>query len=241
MVNWDLYRSVVGMSHTSQSEIVAQARQDFADNAKLNPAYAVATIGANEIGVLLRSSDDYNLKLFNAAYDCGIQVGDVLTISGGHFLCTALSNTDDVTLRGELRECNILLRFQLGSSTIIERYGYLDSGVYSTTVKESPSVQVGDVQYKLLLPYDTSTRRIQRDKRLATEVLYTSATDTILRCYAVTANDSVTSNYGNGRILELKLREDQYAPGKDSVAQMICDYIATTAPTGTTGGGWANA
>ena len=238
MAKWGLYRSLVTAPIASKSDIVRQARDDFAEGAQYNPAYAVATIGANEISILLRSGDNAYMKMFNAAYDSGILVGDVLAINGTHYMCTELSNADDVTLRGSLYECNLMLRFQLGTSAIVERWSIFDSGVYSTTLAETPKGQVGDTQFKLLLPYDSYTCKLQRDKRLATEVLYHVSSTPTLRCYRVTSNDSKASDFGHGKILELKLREDQFAPSKDNVELLICDYIATTAPAGTSGGGW---
>ena len=238
MAKWGLYRSLVTAPIASKSDIVRQARDDFAEGAQYNPAWTTAKVGANEIGILLRSGDNANVKMFNAAYDSGILVGDVLEINGVHFLCTDLSNTDDVTLRGELSECNLMLRFQLGTSAIVERWSIFDSGVYSTTIAETPKGQVGDAQFKLLIPYDAYTCKLQRDKRLATEVLYHVSSTPTLRCYKVTSNDSTASNFGHGKILELKLREDQFIAGKDNVELLICDYIATAPASGTTGGGW---
>lgn len=238
LTNWSLYRSLVTAPIASKSDIVRQARDDFAEGAQYSPAWTMAKIGANEIGILLRSGDNPNIKLFNAAYDSGILVGDVLEINDAHYLCTDLSNADDVTLRGMLSECNLMLRFQLGTSAIVERYCIFDSGVYSTTIAETPKGQVGDAQFKLLLPYDAYTCKLQRDKRLATEVLYHQSSTPTLRCFRVTSNDSTSSNFGHGKIFELKLREDQFAPSKDNVELLICNYIATTAAAGTSGGGW---
>jgi len=238
VTKWSLYKAFVSAPIVSKDAVVQQAREDFAENAQYNPAWCTAKIGANEIGILLRSGDSPNAKMFNAPYDAVIAVGDVLEINEAHFLCISLSNTDDVTLRGTLLECNLKLRFQLGSATVIERYCVFDSGVYSTTISETSKGQVGDSQFKLLLPYDASTAKLQRDKRIATEILYHQSSTPTLRCYRITNNESVSYDYGHGKILELKLREDVFASGKDNVEQLICDYIATTAPAGTVGGGW---
>lgn len=126
-----------------------------------------------------------------------------------------LSNADDVTLRGSLYERNLMLRFQLGTSAIVERWGIFDSGVYSTTWADAQRAS-----WRFAVQTASPLRRlyvqIQRDKRIATEVLYHVGSTPTLRCYRVTSNDSKASDFGHEKILELKLREDQFSPSKDN-------------------------
>ena len=159
-------------------------------------------------------------------------------MNGYIWLCTKLSNTDDVTLKGLIKQCNLNLQFQLGTSEIHNTWCVFDSGVYSTTTHGTSTGNVGAQQFKVWLPYNEETRCLQRDKRLATEVLYYPDGSKHLRCYVVTANDSVDGAFGRGRYLELKMLESLDSP-KDNVELMICDYIAPEDDTtDKPGGGW---
>lgn len=168
-----------------------------------------------------------------------LNVGDIITCFGQNWIVTDVSADNTVQLSGKMYQCNLTLKFQVGTgTTIYTRYGYFDSGVYSTTTKETQTMQIGDLQFNLSLPYDNQTRTLQRDKRIATEVLYKPDGSQALRCYKITSCDSVDGSFGAGKLLKIRLREDEYHPQRDSVANIVCDYNATAPPAETVGGGW---
>jgi len=171
--------------------------------------------------------------------DDSLNIGDIIDCFGQKWIVTDVSADNTVQCSGKMYQCNLALKFQVGTgTTIYTRYGYFDSGVFSTTTKETQTMQIGDLQFNLVLPYDTYTRTLQRDKRLATEVLYKPDNTQTLRCFKVTSGDSVGGSFGSGKILKLKLREDEYNSQRDSVANMVCDYNATTPSADAVGGGW---
>jgi len=168
-----------------------------------------------------------------------LDIGDIIDSFGYKWIVTDVSYDNTVQLSGKMYQCNLVLKFQVGTgTTIYSRNCYFDKGVFSTKTKETQTMQVGDLQYNLLLPYDTYTRTLQRDKRLATEVLYLPNGTQSLRCFKVSSSDSVGSSFGTGKILTLGLREDEYASQKDSIANVVCDYIASTPVADPVGGGW---
>lgn len=234
--NWGLHRRYYGEHHTDRDAAVAEARADFMLDAPLNPAWMIATVRGVQIGMLVKASDAPEEKWFNAPYDADIKIGDILTLNGYEWLCTKLSNTDDVTLKGFIKQCNLNLQFQLNDSTIHSAWCVFDSGVYSTTLHGGKYGDVGAQQFKAYLPYNEETRCLQRDKRLATEILYYPDGSKHLRCYKVTANDSVNGAFGEGRYIDLKLIEDLDSSA-DNVDLMICDYIAPDADLDKPGGG----
>ena len=238
MINWGLHKRYYREHHTDRDAAVAEARADFMLDAPLNPAWMIATVRGVKVGMLIKASDAPEEKWFNAPYNSDIMIGDLIELNGYIWLCTKLSNTDDVTLKGLIKQCNLNLQFQLGTSEIHNTWCVFDSGVYSTTTHGTSTGNVGAQQFKVWLPYNEETRCLQRDKRLATEVLYYPDGSKHLRCYVVTANDSVDGAFGRGRYLELKMLESLDSP-KDNVELMICDYIAPKDDTtDKPGGGW---
>ena len=236
-MDWTLYQKLVNGASNSSATARKIARDDFLRDAPANPAWMMAEIRGQQIGMLVRASDDPNVKWFNASHDADIQIGDYIRLNDMVWLCTDLSDTDDVTLKGRIYECNLNLQYQLGTPEIYSAWGYFDPGVYSTTTHGNQDAHIGYQQFKLMLPYNEHTRQLQRDKRIATEVLYHPDGHKELRCYIITSNDSLGSSFGKGRVLDLKLREG-LSSQSDNVDLMICDYIGTDAPGDDVGGGW---
>ena len=236
-MDWTLYQKLVNGASNSSATARKIAREDFLRDAPANPAWMVAEVRGQKVGMLVKASDDPNVKWFNAPYDADIKLGDYVILNGIVWLCTDISDTDDVTLKGRIYECNLNLQFQLGTPEIHSAWGYFDPGVYSTTTHGNQDAHVGYQQFKLMLPYNEYTRQLQRDKRIATEVLYYPDGHRELRCYVITSNDSLGSSFGNGRVLDLKLLEG-LSSKTDNVDLMICDYISEDAAKDDTGGGW---
>lgn len=236
-MDWALYTKIVGGAHDTSADARREAREDFLRDAPANPAWMVAEVRGQKVGMLVKASDDPNVKWFNAPYDADIKLGDYVILNGIVWLCTDISDTDDVTLKGRIYECNLNLQFQLGTPEIHSAWGYFDPGVYSTTTHGNQDAHVGYQQFKLMLPYNEYTRQLQRDKRISTEVLYYPDGHRELRCYVITSNDSLGSSFGNGRVLDLKLLEG-LSSKTDNVDLMICDYISEDTAKDDTGGGW---
>lgn len=236
-MDWTLYQKLVNGASNSSATARKIARDDFLRDAPANPAWMVAEVRGQKIGMLVKASDDPNVKWFNAPYDADIKLGDYVVLNSIVWLCTDISDTDDVTLKGRIYECNLNLQFQLGTPEIHSAWGYFDPGVYSTTTHGNQDAHVGYQQFKLMLPYNEYTRQLQRDKRIATEVLYYPDGHRELRCYVITSNDSLGSSFGNGRVLDLKLLEG-LSSKTDNVDLMICDYISEDTAKDDTGGGW---
>ena len=236
-MDWALYTKIVGGVYDTSADARREAREDFLHDAPANPAWMVAEVRGQKVGMLVKASDDPNVKWFNAPYDADIKLGDYVILNSIVWLCTDISDTDDVTLKGRIYECNLNLQFQLGTPEIHSAWGYFDPGVYSTTTHGNQDAHVGYQQFKLMLPYNEYTRQLQRDKRIATEVLYYPDGHRELRCYVITSNDSLGSSFGNGRVLDLKLLEG-LSSKTDNVDLMICDYISEDTAEDDVGGGW---
>lgn len=152
-------------------------------------------------------------------------LGDVIYCYGHNWIVTDLYATDIIEHRGIMRQCNVNIRFQNGTSEIYERPAVLDSGVYSTTLQTGESMDIPNQQYKLYLHRDRQTERIGRDKRLATEQWYDEDGNKILNVFRITAFESAGVSYGDHGLIIFRMRGDQFSPTTDNVEQMVCDYI----------------
>lgn len=182
--------------------------------------------------VLIVTKTD-NVRVMNVTALPGERLlqGDLCEFYGHHWIIVRLYATDNIQMTGRAYQCNHLFRFQLGTSEIYERWGVLDSGVYSTTEKSSTTMILPDQQFKLYMQADDITRQIARDKRFAVDQWKNIEGEDILTVYRVTAYDELSGSYIYGHLIEFKLRADEYIPGVDDYDEMICNYIAPNTQT----------
>lgn len=187
---------------------------DATRNGVIQPIVATTTDAPNKYNILAMPGDQ-------------LSVGDILEFYGEHWIVVDIKSVDVVNLIGVAMQCNHLFRWQNFTPDIVERWGVLDSGVYSTTLKSGNQLTVTDKQYKIYLPFDDDTEKLYIDKRIATEIAYDKHGDKILVVYELTGRDSISESYGEGgHLLVMNARSSSdYNPLVDNIDLMICDYI----------------
>ena len=151
--------------------------------------------------------------------------GDLLEFRGRKWMVVEVPSVAVLQFTGVVWECNHLFRFQNFGSAIIERWGVLDSGNYSTDIKDGIQVSTTNSQYKMYMQLDEETKKIFVDKRFATDIIYDKTGSRILDVYDVTDVDGVSNSYGGGHLLILRAKSGAYNPEKDNLDLMLCDYI----------------
>lgn len=165
-----------------------------------------------------------------------VNVGDIIDCYGQKWIVIEVSPVNTLQYRGKMKLCNHLFRFQNFTSTIYERWGVLDPGVYSTTTTAKELMEIPNRQYKVYLPYDDNTKLLYVDKRFATSIMYNAAGEQVLTVYRFTAFDDVCESWGSGKLLVMYAKSDAYNAATDNIETLICDYIA--ANSSQEGGSW---
>lgn len=219
----------IGLNHRKDVEI-RFAKRRFADEFRRSINYIP---DAKRNGVvqpcLVSGSDSLYKADITVLPDDELYDGDMIECFGEHWIVTGVKNTNPLYKTGLMWMCNQLFRFQNFSSRIIERWGVLDSGVYSTTLSGDYRLRVLDKQYKVYLPYDEDTKMIAVDKRFATSKGFNNKGEPILTVYEFTGVDPISKSYEmNGHLLVMNARSAEYVPGVDNYDEMICDYIPPT-------------
>lgn len=158
--------------------------------------------------------------------------GDMIEHEGEHLVVVNTRCVTPTYKVGLAWLCNIKFRFQNFTSEIIERWAALDSGVYSTTVGSDGTVTYLKRQFKVYLSGDPETYKIYIDKRLATDTMYDQNGNEILEAYTVTGRTKYAKGaYGAGaHLLELSVKSSETVGTRDSIEQMVCDYIEPGTP-----------
>lgn len=216
----------VGLSHRKDVEI-RFAKRRFSDEFRRSVNYFPDAKRNGQTQPFLVTGSDSLYKADVTAFpDDELYDGDIIECYGERWIVTQARATNPFYKSGIMWMCNQLFRFQLGDSRIIERWGVLDSGVYSTTLSGDYRLHVLDKQYKVYLPYDEDTKRLAVDKRFATGQGFNTKGEPILSVYTFTGVDPISKSYeANGHLLVMNARSDEYIPGIDNYDLMVCNYI----------------
>lgn len=227
MVDWDLYKTKLNISGANARErTITRAKEDFLNKAKDNPSYEKVMIEGVEHEVLI-TRDQTSYKCDIIMYpDDKFFAGDTFECFGEHWIVYETRVINTIQMGATAWLCNHKFKWQNFNSEIIERWGVLDSGVYSTTSTGDEQVKVKDKQFKIYLPHDKDTEKIYIDKRISVGTMYDKFQNKILDVYAITGYDAVSESYGDGgHLLVLNIRSDEYSSEIDNLDLGICDYI----------------
>lgn len=232
-MDWGIYeRYISSNGKTEQEEILEDAKINFSESAVNNLGYYPDVIyngQKQKRQFLIQRTESYNKVKIVAFPDEKLFSGDILECGGEKLLVTNVYLLNKLQTAGLAWICNINLKFQNGSSEIIEIPAALDDGTYSTTVGEEKDIQYPNKKFRIYLPYNEDTEKIFIDKRLCIDVSYDKYGKKQLEVYKVSGINHKSVTFGkNSHLLELTVASDQYSPEKDNLEEMICDYIAPT-------------
>lgn len=225
---WELYETKLNAyGETTRERQLEQAREDFYREAIKNPAYHKALRNGVEQDFLIQRTDKTERFKITAFPGEDLNIGDYIEVWGETFLVYQTRVQTTLNKTGILWLCNHKFRWQSFTPEIIERWGILDSGVYSTTIRGEDDVKYKNKQFKMIVPLDEETIKLYVDKRIAVDKMYDKRGNKILNVYQITGYDATGENFGEGsHILYLNLRSDEYDDNTDNYDEVICDYIA---------------
>lgn len=216
-----------GIGVSSKKDAVvreAQRRLSFDMMDSVNCVYDATRNGKKQRFVVTPSETSYKYNVMAFPGE-DLFTGDLLEFNGRHWMVVEMPSSPVMQFSGVVWECNHLFRFQTFDGSIVERWGVIDSGQYSSDVYNGTMLSDTNSQYRLYMQLDDQTNQIFIDKRLAIAKIFDQKGKQILDVYKVTDVDPVTQSYGGGHLLALRAVSDAYDPTKDSIDHMICDYI----------------
>lgn len=228
MIDKDYFRKIqnqYGLA-TMNDAVIAEAKMNLRDELMTSVHYVSGLRNGVAQNFVVTPSEAYHKYEIEAMPDEELCVGDEIEVCDLHWVVVKTRPVSPFQTIGLMWMCNHKFRWQNGTPEIIERWGVLDSGVYSTTRDGNGELVTPDKQFKMYFPKDDDTKKLHIDKRLACEVIYDSRGEEIMNVYRITGYDSVSTSYGNGgHLLVLNARSEDYVPSRDSIEEMICDYI----------------
>lgn len=225
---WELQKEILGSDIQSDSESAKQLAQSSLMDIETNsPALqSNATRNGVKQPILAVRWKTKECKV-TARLGDELYAGDILDLFNEKFLVMETYIDECEILRGKAYLCNHLFRFQNGKdATIIERYGVIDDGSYSSKDDKQIPTEVGS--YKVYMPLDSDTDKIFKGKRFAIGVGYDKELKQTLTVVKVNWIDKKSNNLGDGsHLLAMRTERDEYQEGNDSITQSICNFIET--------------
>lgn len=230
MVDWNTYDELLTIwGKTARERDVERGRSDFVRYASESPAYQMTTVSGNDVGMLVHSTKDLSTKTFDAAFDSGVMLGDIVVINHIHWLVTEIGTLDEITLRGKIEQCNRLISWQNPNTLNIVSRWCIATKPYYSNITDTKYIDTSSREFKIRVSYDSETSLVDIDKRFLMEVINGEP-----KSYKCTSVDMVTDVYadlGKG-FISWNLEQDQYNPSTDNAEIMIADYVSTTSDIG---------
>lgn len=225
---WDLHKEILGFETQSNQDEIKKLAQDGLTAIELNSAALQenATINDKKQSIFAVRLKTKECKLTAQTGD-EFFAGDIVNVFSEKWIIYETYMDECDILRGKAFLCNHLFRFQNGDNpTIIERYGVIDDGSYSSGDNKQIPMETG--YYKIYMPLDDDTKKIFKDKRFAIGIDYDKDANKILSVIKVSWIDKKSYNTGEGsHLLVLRAERDQYQKDKDSINESMCDFIET--------------
>ena len=175
------------------------------------------------------SSLNGNYQNFLTTYDNPIKIGEYLhdTKDDTYWIIYNSFNVNDVHYEGKMIQCNYLLRWQLASGEIIERYSNIVSASkYDVGETGNSTLVLSSNNYTVLIGYCDEGFELE-GKRVFIDMKPTKPT----KVFKITRSDDVLYNSGNmGSLLSFIADKTEFNPNKDNQELRICDYIDPSSP-----------
>ena len=172
------------------------------------------------------SSLNGNYQNFLTTYDNPIKIGEYLhdTKDDTYWLIYNSFNVNNVHYEGKMIQCNYLLKWQLTSGEIIERYSNIVSASkYDVGETGNSTLVLSSNNYTILIGYCDEGFELE-GKRVFIDMKPIKPT----KVFKITRSDDVLYNSGNmGSLLSFIADKVEFNPNADNQELRICDYNST--------------
>lgn len=158
---------------TERDRNISYIKDDIINKIKANPSYkpnAVITDTYGDerhTGLVINSSTQEYYKEFEALPDTPIYAGDYVNWGRGIWIVHTCSTDDEIYKRGNLWECNWLMKWQNDDGKIIERWCFASSASkYNEGVEQDKVFTLGSDQTKVYMPVDEEVLAVTKKKEM---------------------------------------------------------------------------
>lgn len=225
----DVYRKQLGLHGETQRErVINNAQNDISKNVVVSPSYKIVMVNdVKQQALEIVATQTDNKKRFTTMPNEEVALGDVLEWNSMHWLVTKVDFDDEIVRRGEIEQCNRIIKWQNAKSLEIISRWCLCTKPYTSNIEEGKIISTSNREFKIQLPYDNETRLLDLGKRFLLEEIGGKA-----KAYKMTSVDTLTNRYEDiaGGFLIWNVEQDTSDKHTDNEELMIADYIDPVAP-----------
>lgn len=158
---------------TARDRWVKRIQDDIIGKITENPSYknnaVITDTYGNErhVGLVINRGTQEYYKEFEALPNTEIYAGDYVRWGRGIWIVQSCSTDDEIYKRGQLWECNWLMKWQNDDGEIIERWCFASSASkYNEGVEQDKVFTLGSDQCKVYMPIDDEVLAVTKKKEM---------------------------------------------------------------------------
>lgn len=156
--------------------------------------------------------------------------GQLLILNGERWLCLKSQCFHGMYWTGKLKQCTHLLKYQNLKTGEIESSWAVLERPYSKTLNNGEIITTSEMEFKAMMPFNDSTKKINLDRRLLTGTEYDNTGNEIGSVYKVTGRNGSSQVINGEGFLVLNMVQDQFNKDNDRLDLMIADYMGIGTP-----------
>lgn len=199
----------------------------FEDDPSYNPVVEIVgdkTISARINGYTKEGFLQPKMKI-QSTMENEFDMGDLIHFNDSYWLCTMKQNFHNIHFRGEIIQCNYMLRYQLPNDNHIHENYVVAERPYSQNLSLGSFVQLSKTEYRIRMQLTDITKQIYLKQRFIMGIGYDRNGVLVPDVYTVDSRDG-TSNaiMMEDGFLVLNFMKAAFNPETDNAAEMIADY-----------------
>lgn len=201
--------------------------------------YNIVKINDVNQGILIINTKNMLEKTIKSRPNETFYLGNYINWNNQIWIISKIDSNNQVLTTGTIKQCNITLCWLNKKGETITRYCHGQNATkYSGGLNENKVVTTPDLQMNIILPIDSETILLQRDKRfLIEDERYSSVlreNDIDPTAFKLTQRDVKTDTFSSvGGIIDLTLSEDLFNSVTDNAELFIADYYNYSTPPST--------
>ncbi len=171
---FDRYASRMNLKGTTERDRrIARLKDDVTGKVIANPSYKPTAIVTDsygterQVGLVINDGTQAYYKEFESLPDTSIYAGDYVNWGRGKWLVQSCTTDDEIYKKGQLWECNWLMKWENDDGDIVERWCFASSASkYNEGVEQDKVFTLGSDQCKVYMPIDEEVLAVTKKKEM---------------------------------------------------------------------------